>query len=192
MKLLKPVKHSVLQDDILRYKKNKFAGNFALLALAFNCLYFTMLYAVHATQIYNALIGLSVIVNLLVLLAGFYCSEGIKNYNKKFSFALFVLAAIQIVRIFVYPIMGITNGWLTGNYYFGTSMSVGANGAIMIIYLVVSAACFIVSGVQGFLAAQRLEGFQKKIDSGEISVEKSLAELDEADKLASAEEVDNG
>ena len=40
MKLLKPVKHSVLQDDILRYKKNKFAGNFALLALVFNCFIF--------------------------------------------------------------------------------------------------------------------------------------------------------
>ncbi len=185
-------KDTILQNDILHYKKNKFAGNFALLALVFNCLYFTMLYAIHSADIYKPLIGLSVIVNLLVMLAGFFCSEGIKNYNKKFSIALFVLAAVQIVRIFVYPLTGMVDGWMQGNYYFGAQMSTAGNGVVLIIYLVASAACFIVAGINGLLVALRLEHFDKKLQSGEISVEKELAALDEAERTSSAGEVNNG
>ena len=61
----------VIQDDILRYKKNKFAANFALLALVFNCLYFMLFYSINITGLYTILLGLSVIANLFILLIGF-------------------------------------------------------------------------------------------------------------------------
>lgn len=178
-------KVTVIQDDILRYKKNKFAANFALLGLVFCCLYFTLLYTISAVKdIFNVWMGFSVIFNLLVLLIGFYASEGIKAYNKKFSIVLFVLAAVQLIRIIYYPAMGMANDWIHGNYYFGVQMSNAANGTLMIIYLVCSAACFIVSGVQGFIVARKLEVFQKKLDNGEISVEQTLAEMDEEERAA--------
>lgn len=181
-------KNSVLQDDILRYKKNRFASSFALLALVFNCLYFTILYAICATDLYRVALGFSVIVNLLVLLAGFYASEGIKGYNKKFSIVLIVLAVVQIIRIFYYPVIGASKGWLDdGNHYFGITMNGAANTTLMIIYLVGSAACFIVSAVQGFIVARRLEVFQKKLENGEISVEATLAEIEA--KEAEAREI---
>lgn len=170
---------SVLQDDILRYKKNRFASSFALLALVFNCLYFTILYAICITDLYKVALGFSVIINLLVLLAGFYASEGIKGYNKKFSIVLIVLAVVQIIRIFYYPVIGAAKGWLNdNNHYFGISMNGAANTTLMIIYLAASAACFIVSAVQGYIVARRLEVFQKQLDNGEVSVEASLAEIE--------------
>lgn len=176
---------SVLQDDILRYKKNRFASSFALLALVFDCLYFTLLYAVCSTALYKVPLGFSVIINLLVLLAGFYASEGIKGYNKKFSIVLIVLAAIQVIRIIYYPVIGAAKGWLANdNHYFGISMNNAANATLMIIYLVGSAACFIVSAVHGYIVARRLEVFQKQLDNGEVSVEASLAEIEAEEEEA--------
>ena len=181
-------KNLIIQDDILRYKKNKFASMFAILALVFNCLYFTLLYAVCETALYKVPLGFSVIVNLLVLLAGFYASEGIKGYNKKFSIVLIVLAAVQVLRIIYYPIIGAAKGWLSNdNHYFGISMNNAANSVLMVIYLAGSAACFIVSAVQGFIVARRLEVFQKKLDSGEISVEATIAEIEVEEAQAVAQ-----
>lgn len=186
----KQAKNPVLQDDILRYKKNKFASSFALLALVFNCLYFTLLYAVCQTALYKVPLGFSVIINLLVLLCGFYSSEGIKGYNKKFSIVLLVLAAVQLLRIIYYPSIGAARGWLANdNHYFGITMNNAANATLMIIYLVGSAACFAVSAVQGYIVARRLEVFQKKIDNGEVSVEETIKELDAADAKKTDENV---
>lgn len=205
----------VIRDDIRRYKKNKFAGNFALLALVFNCFYFMLLYAIHESQMKTVLIGVSVITNLVVLLSGFYASEGVKGYNKKFSIVLFVLAAVQIARIFIYPTMGMAGNWLHSEHIFGFTTSdiktsVALNGTLMIIFLAASAACFIVAGVFGLIFAQRLEVFSKKVADGEISIEETLAQLNLEDAKAaevkeeaqkdlteaglpvSGEEVDNG
>ncbi|MDE7086946.1 MAG: hypothetical protein K2O67_02015 [Clostridia bacterium] len=184
----------VIKDDILRYKKNKFAGNFALLALVFNCLYFMLLYCIHESEMKTVLIGTSVIVNLLVLLTGFFCSEGIKGYNKKFSIVLFILAGVQIARIFIYPTMGMAGGWLRSEHVFGITVknpdtSVALNGTLMIAFLAASAACFIVSGVFGLIIAQRLENFTKKVEAGEISVEDTLAKLDAEDAQAKSTQI---
>lgn len=185
----------VVKDDILRYKRNKFAGNFALLALVFNCLYFGLLYCIHESQMKTALIGASVIINLLVLLTGFYCSEGIKGYNKKFSIVAFVLAGIQIARIFIYPTMGMAGGYLISEHIFGITVSseasVALNGTLMIVFLAASAACFIVAGVFGIIIAHRLESFTKKVESGEVSVEDTLAQMDKEEAEAKAVAAEN-
>ncbi len=181
----KKAKNPVLQDDILRYKKNKFASSFALLALVFNCLYFALFYSILSTPLYKVQMGFSVIINLLVLLVGFYSSEGIKGYNKKFSIVLIVLAAVQVVRMIYYPIVGASKGWLNdSNIYFFVKMSNAANATLLVIWLAASTACFIVSAVQGFIVAKRLENFQKKLDNGEVSVEETLKEVEAAEAAA--------
>lgn len=178
----KKAKNPILQDDILRYKKNKFASSFALLALVFNCLYFALFYSILSTPLYKVQMGVSVIINLLVLLVGFYSSEGIKGYNKKFSIVLIVLAAVQVVRIIYYPIVGASKGWLEdSNIYFWVRMNNSANATLLVIWLAASTACFIVSAVQGFIVAKRLENFQKKLDNGEVSVEETLKEVEAAE-----------
>ena len=123
--------------------------------------------------------------------------------SKKFSIILIVLAAFQIFRIFGFPLYGLRNGLLTVNYFWynpdSSNYSV-ANSTpefiIMVIYLCASAACLIASAVIGWVRAVQLEKFQKQLNAGEISVEKTLKAMDAEDEAvaqaqtaAKAEEV---
>ena len=65
-------KNMVIQDDILRYKKNKLASMLAILGLVFSCLYFMLFYSINHSSIYTLLVGFSVVLTLAVLLVAFY------------------------------------------------------------------------------------------------------------------------
>lgn len=176
----KTLNQQIIADDILRYKRNKLASGLALLGLIFNCLYFCILYAIPEQSMRSILIGVSVLLTLILLLTVFLSSEGVKGYNKKFSIVLLVIAAFQILRIFYYPLNGLRNDTLKGIGYFGYyPESSGFYFAMMVVWLVASAACLIASAVLGWIYAARLEKFQKKLDSGEISVEKTLQDMED-------------
>ena len=192
----------LIADDILRYKKNKLASTLALLGLVFNCLYFLLLYAMPREEFTTINIGLSVVLTLVMLLTIFLSSEGVKGYNKKFSIVLLVCAAFQILRIFYYPLKGIANNWLVASPvknggmdyigYFGwypsfTDPKSTVFFILMLVYLVASAACLIGAAVWGFIVATRLEKFQKQLDNGEISIEKTIKEMDVEDEAVAAE-----
>lgn len=177
----------IIADDILRYKKNKLAGGLALLGLVFNCLYFMIIYALPNKDAYfNVMIGASVLCTLVILLAIFYASEGVKGYNKKFSIVLLVCAVFQILRIFYFPLKGLKENTLISadaNHkfgYFGIYFNESSGGvfAILLIYLLASAACLIAAAVWGWIVAVRLEKFQKALDAGELSVEEALKEVE--------------
>ncbi|MBR1585958.1 MAG: hypothetical protein IJ662_10490, partial [Clostridia bacterium] len=55
------------------------------------------------TYYYTILIGASIIYNLVFMLLTFLASEGVKNYKRGYSWVLFTLGALQIVRIFILP-----------------------------------------------------------------------------------------
>lgn len=187
----------VIKNDIMRYKKNKLAGGLALLGLAFNCLYFMILYALPHSSFFTYEIGVSVLLTLILLLAVFLSSEAVKGYNKAYSIVLFVIAAFQIVRIFGYPMDGLNNNTLISSAdKYNNSIMFGYFGAyfessepvftIMVVYLVLSAACLIASGVWGWIVAERLVKFQKGLDNGEIVIEDALKQLDAEDEAAKA------
>lgn len=181
----KTVNQQIIADDILRYKRNKLAQILAILGLVFNCLYFCILYAIPDSDMRKMTLGFSVILTLIVLLMIFLSSEGVKGYNKKFSIVLLVIAAFQILRIFYYPLNGLINDSLTGIGYFGYyPENSGFYFTIMLVYLLASAACLIASAVLGWVYAVRLQKFQKKLDNGEISVEATMAEMNEEDAVA--------
>jgi hypothetical protein len=181
----------ILQDDILRYKKNKLASGLALLGLVFNCLYFMFLYGLNNIYFYNIEIGISIIITLVVLLTVFLSSEGIKNYNKTYSIVLMVVAVIQIIRLFIMPVMAL-NGkslFIEGDYptaleghYFEAELNASASATVLIIYLALSAGCLIASSVIGYLKAVRLEKLNKKIESGEISIESTLKAVEKEEE----------
>lgn len=181
----KTVNQQIIADDILRYKRNKLAQILAILGLVFNCLYFCVLYAIPDSDMRKMTLGFSVILTLIVLLMIFLSSEGVKGYNKKFSIVLLVIAAFQILRIFYYPLNGLINDSLKGIGYFGYyPENSGFYFTIMLIYLLASSACLIASAVLGWVYAVRLQKFQKKLDNGEISVEATMAAMDEEDAVA--------
>ena len=178
-----------LQDDILRYKKNKLASLLAILALIFNCLYFCMLYAVNNSYLYKLEIGVSVIVTLVSLLAIFLAEEGVKGYNKKHSILLLVIAVIQVIRIFGLPMQGVKEKILGDYSYFWMILSNGVTFTFMVVWLVASAACAVASAVIGYIYAVRLEKFQKKIDSGEIDIMEVVKAMDAEDEAAAEQAV---
>ena len=181
----------VIKDDIQRYKKNKMASNLALLGLVFCCAYFIVLYAQvkNGGYYYKWPIAIDVIYNLFFLLFVFLFSEQVKNYDRKLFWLQMVFGVMQIVRIFWLPLAGVSDtaySKLANVVYTGKVLGTGAF-MCMVIFLALSGACVILSGVIGFIRAKSLENFNKKLESGEVSIDKTLKELDaEDEKKASA------
>ncbi len=100
---------SLIKKDRLRYTKNKLSANLTYLSIVCNMLYFICLYSSDikrqyvGSSYYVWMVGISVLYNLVFMLVCFLCSEGVKNYNIKHGFALLVVGAGQIARIFIWP-----------------------------------------------------------------------------------------
>lgn len=170
----------ILQDDLLRYKKNSLPANLALLGLVFDMLYFCILYAFtqpnltegsQPTWFVSILIGFSVILTLVTMLVMFLASEGIKGYKKGYIIVLFVLAAIQFARIFVYPIYVLQHPEFTRTYFWIRTDTSTFLGIMMIVWLCLSIACLIAAGIIGYKNCLRLEKHMSDIESGKIDID---------------------
>ena len=164
----------VIKDDIQRYRKNKFASMLAILVIVFCCAYFIVLYAQvkNGNYYYKWPIAIDVIYNLFFLLFVFLFSEQVKNYNRKLFWVQMVFGVMQIVRIFWLPLAGVSETLypkLAGVAYNGKVLTTGAFLS-MVVFLAASGACVIASGVIGFIRTKSLENFNKKLESGEISI----------------------
>ncbi len=89
--------------DRMRYNKNLFSSRLCYLAILFNVLYFVVIYEINNTRLYEALMGASIVYNLVFLLLCFLASEGVKNYKTGYGWLLLGLGAGQIGRIFILP-----------------------------------------------------------------------------------------
>ena len=90
-----------IKKDRLRFTKDSFPATLVILAIVFDCLYFVSIYQSDVgTFYYNWLIGVSIVYNLIFLLAAFLASESVKNRKTGYSGVLVVLGVIQIARIF--------------------------------------------------------------------------------------------
>lgn len=181
----------VIKDDIQRYRKNKLASMLAILSIVFCCAYFIVLYAQvkNNNYYYKWPIALDVIYNLIFMLFAFLFSEQIKNYDRKMFWAQMLFGVMQIVRIFWLPLAGVTEtaySAMTGMPFTGKVLSSGAF-ICMVIFLAASGASLVAAGVIGFIRSGNLESFSKKVESGEVSVEAVLKELDEADAKKASE-----
>ena len=130
------------QLDRMRFTKNTASSRLALLAIVFDVLFFISIYKSDVgTYYYTILIGASIIYNLVFLLATFLCSEGVKNYQTAYSWAMFVLAIIQVVRIFIIPMNA--HQTLEGNL----PVMGDAQFIRTVIYLAASAVCLVIGAV---------------------------------------------
>ena len=153
-----------IQRDRMRFIKNSLSSNLAYLGILFDVFYFVNLYQSDVgTYYYNYLIGISIVYNLVFLLAVFLSSEGVKNYKKGYSYLLFVIAAVQIVRIFIIP-MG-AHGAATINN--GESAAVMQDGQFFwqVGCLVISAVCLAISAVVNFIRCNELEAHLKTLET---------------------------
>ncbi len=97
-----------IRKDRLRYTKNTLSSRLAILAILFNVFFFVSIYKSDVSgqvgnYYYTWLVGVSIVYNLLFMMAAFLCSEGVKNYHFGYSVALLVIGALQFGRILIYP-----------------------------------------------------------------------------------------
>lgn len=98
-----------IQLDRMRFTKNTLGSRLVYLAILFNVFCFVSIYESDVgTWYYQAMIGISVVYNLLFLLVAFLCSEGVKNYKLGYGYVLAGLGVGQIIRIFILPMMAHT------------------------------------------------------------------------------------
>ena len=128
--------------DRMRYTKNTLSSRLAILAIVCDVLFFISLYKSDCeTYYYTILIGTSIVYNLVFMLATFLASEGVKNYQKGYTWLLIILGCGQIVRIFIFP-MQAHNAVVNGEQVMGDGQFIR-----IIVYLSLSAACLFASAV---------------------------------------------
>lgn len=151
-----------IQRDRMRFIKNSLSANLAYLGILFNVFYFVSLYKSDVdTYYYNYLIGISIVYNLVFMLAVFLSSEGVKNYKRNYSYVLAAIGLVQIVRIFIIPMRA--HGATTVVNGVSVVVMQDAQFIRILIYLVVSAACLIGSAVVNFIRCGELEAHLKSL-----------------------------
>ena len=151
-----------IQRDRMRYIKNSLSSNLCYLGILFNVFYFVSLYKSDVdTYYYNHMIGISIVYNLLFMLAVFLSSESVKNYKKNYSYILAVIGVVQVVRIFIIPMSAHSATTIVN----GAEVVVMQDGQFMrvVVYLIASAACLLVSAVVNFIRCNELEAHLKTL-----------------------------
>lgn len=141
--------------DRMRFTKNTTSSRLVLLAIVFDAIYFVSLYRINVDYYYNMMMGASILYNLVFMLAAFLASEGVKNYRQNFSWVLCLLGAIQIARIFIWPVQAHQTTVTSG----GAELLAMNDGQFVrsVIYLVASAACLFVAAVVNFTKSRALK-----------------------------------
>ena len=153
-----------IKKDRLRFTKDSFPATLVLLAIVFDCLYFVSIYQSDVgTYYYNWMIGVSIIYNLVFLLAAFLASESVKNRRTGYSGILVVLGVIQIARIFILPAQA----------HAATVLVNGVETVVMgdkqylycVACLVISAVCCIVAAVVSAKNNKTLADYMKTLEN---------------------------
>lgn len=157
----------LIQRDRMRFIKNSLSANLAILAIVFNVFYFVSIYRSNVgTFYYNYLIGISVVYNLIFMLATFLSSEGVKNYKKNYSYLLAVLGVGQIARIFILPAKA--HGAVAAVGDVMTTVMSDKQYISLLVYLIVSAACLIAAAVTNYIKCSMLEAHMKTLTEGSV------------------------
>ncbi len=153
----------MIQTDRMRFTKNSLSANLTIAAILFDVLYFVKVYQSDVgNYYYNYLIGISVIYNLVFMLAAFLSSEGVKSYKRNYSWLLLLLGAGQIVRIFILPMRAHGAVVSTG----GAEVAVMGDGQFMwlVVCLVASAVCLVASAAVNLAKCAALSEHMKALE----------------------------
>ena len=153
---------ATIKKDRMRFTKNTVSSSLCYVAILFNVFYFVNLYSTNLDYYYTAMIGASVVYNLLFLLFSFLCSEGVKNYSKSYSITLLVIGGLQVLRIFGIPTLAHSATMMTPEKVEVPVMD-DNQFFILIFFLLVSAACAIAAGIIGLVKTHILENYKKEI-----------------------------
>ena len=150
--------------DRMRYVKNTASSRLCYLAILLDVLYFVSIYKTDVgSWYYQILIGGSIVYNLLFMLMAFLASEGVKSYQKNYTWLLYGLGILQAVRIFILPMQAHQAVVQVGGM---DTLAMGdGQFARVIIYLAGSAACLVAAAVINQKKCSDLEGHLKALQA---------------------------
>lgn len=148
-----------IERDRMRFTRNTLSANLVLLAILFDVFYFINIYKSDVGHnvgnfYYQMRIGVSIITNLVFLLAAFLSSEGIKNYKVSYAYLLIGLGALQIVRIFILPLQALNSEVVIGGVTYHVMET--AQFVRVTIYLILSALGCLSAAVIGIRKSREL------------------------------------
>ena len=153
----------LIQRDRMRFIRNSLSANLCYLGILFNVFYFVNLYQSDVgNYYYEIFIGASIVYNLLFLLFVFLASESVKNYVKGYSYFLVAAGVMQIVRIFYIP----SRAHAAMTAVNGVDVPVMGDGQFytQVVFLVISAACLLVSAVVNLNKCKELAEHMKTLE----------------------------
>ena len=150
--------------DRMRYVKNTASSRLCYLAILLDVLYFVSVYKTDVgSWYYQILIGASIVYNLLFLLMVFLASEGVKNYQKNYTWLLYGLGIAQIIRIFILPAQAHRAVVQVGG---ADTLAMGDGQFVrVVIYLLGSAACLLAAAAINQKKCGDLEGHLKTLEA---------------------------
>lgn len=156
----------LIKRDRMRFIRNSLSATLCYLGILFDVFYFVNLYQSDVgTYYYKIFIGASIIYNLVFMLAVFLASEGVKNYKKGYTWLLAAVGLMQIVRIFYIP----AKAHVATTVVNGVETAVMSNGQFMteIVFLVISAACLLLSAAVNFVRCNELAAHMEYLKTQE-------------------------
>lgn len=153
----------MIRRDRMRFKRNKLSANLVFLAIILDVLYFVNIYQNDAGSYYHTWkIGVSIVYNLIFMLAAFLAEEGVKNYKKAYSVPLILLGVIQIARIFWLPLQAHT--YINETTGFTTPPMGDGQFTYLVVLLVLSAVCLVAAAVVNFFKCNALAAHMKMLE----------------------------
>ena len=158
-----------IQLDRMRFNKNTLGSRLVYLAILFNVFYFVSVYESDVgTWYYQALIGVSIVYNLVFMLVAFLASEGVKNYKTGYGYLLLGLGAGQIARIFILPMMATAALTKRSDPVLKKVVEVAvmekSQFTWIVIFLSVSALCCIVAGLVSVIRSRKLAAYKATLN----------------------------
>ena len=158
-----------IQLDRMRFTKNTLGSRLVYLAILFDVLYFVSVYESDVgTWYYQALIGVSIVYNLVFMLIAFLASEGVKNYKASYGYLLLGLGVGQIVRIFILPMMAASAMTKRSDPVLKKVVEVAvmdkSQFAWIVVFLCLSAACCIIAGAVSVSRSRKLAAYNASLE----------------------------
>ena len=151
-----------IRTDRMRYVKNTASSRLCYLAILLNVLYFVSIYKSDVgSWYYQILVGGSIVYNLLFMLMVFLASEGVKSYQKNYSWMLYVIGILQAVRIFILPMQAHSAVIKLGSVE--TVVMETPQFIRCALHLVLSAACLFVGAFVGMTRSKQLSAHLKAL-----------------------------
>lgn len=155
---------ATIRKDRLRFTKNKLSANLIILSIVANALYFVNIYRTDVgNYYYKLMIGISVVYNLVFMLAAFLSSEGLKNYKIGYGYVAIVLGLLQAGRIFYLPMEALN----APNPVVGAetpTVMASDQFTFTAVCLGISAVLLIIAGITGIVKTMTLNSYRAELE----------------------------